>query len=448
MPPRLARRFVLLSLAALHLGGGNAAADATPATKRAVPRYDGRPAPAPSAGEVLVWIPRAIARPVHLLLDGGLRRPIRGLITFSEKHHIHDYVRRALVWREGKIGLLPTVLFEFGLDPSIGFYFFADDQLLRDHRLVLRGGFWHQWAQVLLDNEHRVFRDGSGTLRWNVRYVHRPDRPFHGVGAATRQSDETFFLLEKLELGLGLAGKLRALNRASLALRYRHVALADGELPAIGTRFAVDDDAVVPGFAGYDLIVSELKLELDTRDPDRWHTPGTGLRLELFGAFNLDPAQPERHFFRWGAEAAAFYDVSGVNHVLGLRVHVELVERTGSRAVPFTELAAMGGNEHMQGFLEGRFRGPSAFELTAEYRYPIWALIDASLFVGAGNAFGVHLADLHPARMHLSWGLGVRSSTERNVSFDGLLAFGSNRFDEGSFEVDHVHFLFGVNRGF
>jgi len=188
--------------------------------------------------------------------------------------------------------------------------------------------------------------------------------------------------------------------------------------------------------------------ELDSRGADRLSSTGSGLRLELFASFNDDLARPERHFVRWGGEAAGFLDLSGANHVLGLRVYTELAERTGAGPVPVTELPTLGGRELMRGFLEGRFRGPSALVVTAEYRYPVWSLVDATLFVDAGNAFDEHLANLHAKRLHLTWGLGVRSNNARNISFDVLLAFGSNRLDTERFEVDYVHFVLGVNNGF
>jgi hypothetical protein len=425
---------------------GLPAPSAAPGRKRPLPDYDGRPPPEASAGDVLIWVPRALLFPAHLVLEHVVRRPIVGLATFVEKHHIQSWIRRLFVYRDGKAGLFPTALYEFGLDPSIGFFFFYDDLFHPAHDIVLKGGFWTtDWARLELDDRVAVFRDDSGLIETNLLYLRRPDRPFYGIGADTREGDEGFYRVELLQARLGLSGRLSGLDRTTLELAYRRARFTDGEAPVISDRFAVGDPAVVPGFGGYDLLSAGARVVLDSRSPDRVYTSGTGLRLELRGSFNVDPTAPELRFVRWGGGIGGFVDLSGENHVLGLRAELDLVENTGEREVPFTELATLGGRERMPGFLEGRFRGASTFLVTAEYRYPIWALMDASLFVGAGNAFGEHLAGLHAKRLHLTWGLGLRTNKRRDVSFDALLGFGSNRFDAGGFKVDHVHFVFGVN---
>jgi outer membrane protein assembly factor BamA len=314
------------------------------------------------------------------------------------------------------------------------------------HNAVLRGGFWtDDWVKLELNDQVVVFADDTGLVTTDLLYLRRPDRPFHGLGAATTQDDETFYRVEQVEARVGLSGKLGQLNRTTLQLAYRHTSFEDGQSPPISERFAT---AEVPGFGGYDLVSTRLGLELDSRGPDRRYSTGSGLRLELFGSFNVDPTEIDLNFFHWGAEAAGFLDLTGANHVLGLRAYTHFVENTGDLAVPFTEQAELGGRRLMRGFLEGRFRGPSAFVVTGEYRYPIWALVDASLFISAGNAFDEHLKDLHVKKLFLSGGLGIRTNTRRNLSFDALLAFGSSRLDQEDVTLEHVHFVFGVNSGF
>jgi hypothetical protein len=111
-------------------------------------------------------------------------------------------------------------------------------------------------------------------------------------------------------------------------------------------------------------------------------------------------------------------------------------------------MIVLGGAEHMRASLEGRFRGQSAMVITADYRYPIWAYLDGELFLGLGNTFGEHLHGFAWDRLHLSWGIGLRSNNSRDVSFDIMVAFGSNRLDADKFEIERVHFVMGVNQGF
>lgn len=415
-----------------------------PGAVRPVPVYNGRPASPPSAGEVLLGVPRLLLQPLHLTLEYVVRRPVVRLMAWTEKHHLHRKVERLFLWKGGKMGLFPTALYELGQRPNVGFYLYHDDLLVPGQETVLRGGFWlHNWQQVLALTRLPVFLPGTGELTLQARYGNRPDHPFYGRGPETEQSDLCFFRSREAELFARLYSMMSGLNRLSFALTLRSVGFSDGQDPPVSQRFPS-----LPGFSDYELIDLRYLLELDSRNPDRTRSSGTGLRLELLGGYSIDPLRTELQLFRWGVEAAGFLDVSGAGHVLGLRVFAEFLERIGNEPAPVTELVNLGGLELMRGFLGGRFRGMGAIEVTGDYRYPIHHLVDANLFVSMGNTSEAHLDGLSLSKMYLSWGLGVRTNTRRNTSFDLLLGFGSSRLDSGSFAVDSVHLTAGINQGF
>ena len=124
--------------------------------------------------------------------------------------------------------------------------------------------------------------------------------------------------------------------------------------------------------------------------------------------------------------------------------------RPPAASTAFTERIALGGGEHLRGFLEGRLRGDSAMVVTLDYRYPIWSFLDANLFVSVGNAFLGRFDALHLKRMMMNWGLALRTNTSRNVSLDIIVALGTNRFEQwdDNFRVDNVRATFGINQGF
>ncbi len=430
---------------------------AKPGERRPVPRYDGRADKGASAGEVLIWIPRVIGLPVHLVLEYLVRKPIVGGLTFAEKHHLFERVKRVFSFRDEDSYLFPTAFFDFGLNPTVGFFNVNNDLWVDDHTLTLQGGFWDGWVNLIATSRFPVFTDDSGVVTIRGQFFTRPDQVFHGVGAETLDDNERFYRLRAGEGELSLRAVLMDLNRIDFGVFFRHGEMLGQDnfgtsVESAPTVFDVDDPAQVPGFGKtYSLLSPRIRLELDTRSPDRVFTPGSGLRLELFGSFHLDPNRTELHFFRWGGEAAGFLDLSGINHVLALRVYAEFVEQTGDDPVPVPELIFLGGEEHLRGFLEGRLRGESAFVVTANYRYPVWTFLDANLFVSVGNVFSGHLDDLRIQRLHLNWGIGLRSNASRDVSFDAMVAFGTNRFDhidEERFAVDHVRLIFGINQGF
>ena len=427
---------------------------AKPGDKRPLVAYDGREPEGASAGEVLIWIPRAIFYPVHLVLKYGVQWPITSGITLAEEHYIFNRVERFFTFREGKGGLFPTFFVDFGLYPSMGLYFYLDDLFLPKNNLVVQAGFWPTgWYHFEVTDRFKVFRNDQGTVTLRGEFVWRPDFVFTGLGPDST-SDEYWFGARHTEVEASLRTALKDLNRVSIGLFYRNVMIEGGDSPSVDDRaapFSRNLQKAMPGFGWtYNLLTAQLKLELDTRSPDRVFTPGSGLRLELFGSINVDPSDPELSFVRYGGEAAGFLDLSGINHVVALRLYTELLESIGDVPVPVTERISLGGAEYMRGFLQGWLRGDSALVLTLDYRYPIWTFLDANLFASIGNVFNGRFEDIHIERMMMCWGIGLRTNTSRDVSFDIMLAFGTNQIGiwDTDFRVNHVRAVFGINQGF
>jgi hypothetical protein len=350
-------------------------------------------------------------------------------------------------FREGRSGLFPTAFFDFGLLPSVGFYFFNEDLFVEGHDFAVQGGFWaNDWRRIVVDDRVAVFDDDTGQLHLHLEYATRPDHPYYGVGYATSQSALTYFEHRVLDAHLGLGASLGGLNRISGFVRYRNASSDRGTGPSLETRF---DTSRVDGFrdGGYQLLSRRRTPRArHARRRPRLHRRLRPARRAL-GDFSFDPDEPDRNFLRWGAQASAFVDVTGKNHVLGLQVYTAFVERTGDGDVPPTELIVGGGEEVLRGFLRGRFRGDSLFAATLNYRYPIWILLDADFFFGVGNAFGPQLEGFTWKRLVLEGGFALRTSLSRETSLDLLVGFGTNRLEE-DLRVDNVRFTFGANHGF
>lgn len=438
-------------------------ASARSGDKRPLPRYDGRPAPSASAGEALIWVPRILFFPAYLVLNYGVRWPLVHLTALAEEHHVFERVGAFFSFADGRATLYPTLFFDFGINPSLGLYFSFNDLGAKNNSLTLQAGVWfNEWLHVIGSDTFKVFRNDEGTVTLRAEFLSRPDRVFGGLNLSSEDPHERYFRERRFEGEVSLRSYLKGLNRVQLAFYFRNVNTSDGDDfevdEAIATRGSPFLDAtgrvdgnLVPSYGqSYNLLTTELKVELDSRHPERLWSPGSGVRLGLFGRFSFDPSDTQLNFFRYGGDAAVFWDVSGINHVLALRVYAEVLENTGDRVVPFTERLVLGGPEYLRGFLEGRFRGDSAFVATLDYRYPIWVLLDANIFVSAGNVFPGRFGDFNVKRMVLSYGVGLRTNTSRDLSFDLLVAFGTNRFErwDEHVSVDNVRVVFGLNQGF
>jgi hypothetical protein len=414
--------------------------------RRDLPRYDGRPDAEPGAREILVWVPRGLFFPAWLVVEYGLRWPLVSLLTWNETQKITARIGDLLSFRDGRSFIAPTALVDFGLRPSVGFINENAELLRPEHTLILRAGFWGQgWIQGAVESRWQVFaRNAEHTFRGYGGT--RPDEPFYGVGPGAREVDRSFFRAFRLGGDVRLDASIGGLSRAGVVADVRRVRLEDGQSPRITERFSI---AGLSGFDdAYHLVGGDAFLVLDNRDPDRDRTPGTGLRVEGRAGFHADPGPGNVAFFRFTGEASGFWDVTGRNHVLAAQLYGDFVERTTDTPLPIIELPSLGGDEVMRGFLRGRFRGESAVAATVSYRYPIWILLDAELFVAVGNAFDAWLEGFRWDRLALGAGMALRMGLSRDTSVDMLLGFGTNTFGASDFRVESGRFSLGVNHGF
>lgn len=446
---------------------------------RPLPNYDGREAPAASAGEILIWVPRIVLYPVHLVMNYVVRVPIVWAVTRLEEYYVFKRVERLLSFRDGKSIIFPTFFGDFGLRPAIGLANNNTDLFFKGNDLSLSAGFGgDDFLMASVINNTKVLSDNSGRLRLFGNFTLRPDQPFYGEGPFTSTDERYNYKVRRIEAGWELRAVLEDLSWISFGQTLRDVNFNnDGIGDDIGmldtpanrapANCSEEDYASRPrvgtsvpyapcGYTndgGYRLLESRLQAKIDTRDPDTEYRGGTGMLFEAFGSFEFDPLNVSRNFVRFGGEVGGFWDVSGVGHTLALRLYAEFTERTGSvnDPIPFTELAALGGMETMRGFLPRRFVGDSAFMATASYRYPIWSLLDAELFASIGNVFDGYLSGWSFERQNLSTGISLRTSFTRDSSLQILFAVGTNRFEESendNFKVDSIRFAFGYVRGF
>jgi hypothetical protein len=447
---------------------------------RVVPDYSRREPPPPTAGEVLLWVPRVVLYPVYLVTEYVIRWPLGAFLTSVERERVVAKVLSVVTFGTGgRTGLVPTFLVDFGFRPSVGLYFWATnlygprDSLgvhvawggARWWRLSVRqrfqfGGEW--FAPLGMDDPERPevpmsgYQTGSRRpdreLRLHFLLAYRPDFLFYGFGPEAPSLPTRF---ERRQWGGSVTYTEQFLTHSALSVRLeasRHDLRdgdpdrSDGEV-AIGEAFDVTDPAVVPGFAGYTLGLASLELRLDSRAP-RPH-PGSGVRLAGRAELGTDLAADDVAFLRYGGELDFFLDLTGRQQVLVLRQWIGLIEELRDAPVPMPEQYVVGGGpETLRGLLEGRYRGLSGTVTTLSYSYPIWVFLDGYLFAEVGNAWGPRLEGFDVAKLAGSFGLGFRGGTERDNVFNFLLGVGTTRFDATRFGIESFRVIFGTSTGF
>lgn len=343
---------------------------------------------------------------------------------------------------------MPTAVIDFGFRASAGVYFFYDDLGAKGNDLRVHaatGGT--DWLRLTVAD--RIAYGEDSYVKFRAEGWTRPDWAFFGLGPESVEANRSRYVAKSLEGGFSFYTMFKGASSFEAYSDVKGVGFGDGTCcddPTLRTRVAMGQLELPPAFeTGYTAYRLGMRLAFDSRRPRP--EPGSGVRLELSGEHAFDLEDAKRRWLRYGAALGGFLDITGQNRVVSLSASVHFADPLGERDVPFTELATLGGGALMRGFVEGRMIGRSAAVATLEYRYPIWAFLDGTLQAAVGNVFGEHLSGFDPELLRLSFVAGVRTSIERDHSFDLLVGSGTETFKQGA-GLHDVRFLFGATRGF
>jgi hypothetical protein len=443
--------------------------------KRAMPDYDGRGEEPTTAGDVLLWVPRTLVYPIYLIAEYGLRYPLGKVTAAIEQNEIPELLQEFFTFGpEGKFGIVPSFLIDFGFRPSIGLYFFGDDVgidklSLRSHAAF--GGI--DWYRATATVRYHIHEDTNYQSEKFVQikgvYSHRPDWKFYGIGPTSDKDEESRFGAQQIEGIARYEGGFWRTSKLSLWGGVR-----DTEFKDIS---CCDDiqlrDAVAQGFYGtpalyddgYTVAGGGVDVTLDTREKRFAHfadasdfvsPSGTGVKLagraQVWGGIRDTPATPSSHegrlgWIKYGGTLGGYVDLFN-QRVLGAQVIVDFVDPFDPDGdVPFLELVSLGGSRPMRGFLDYRLLDRSSAVAQLEYTWPIWVSLDGSLTYAVGNVFGDHLEELQLGLARQSFAFGFKANSSRDHAFELLLAVGTKTFDEGS-TFDTFRFVFGATEGF
>lgn len=422
--------------------------------RRELPDYDGRAEPGPDAGEVLLWVPRILFFPIHLVFEYVIRQPLGWFLTTAERENWTALLIDFFTFEERRAGLVPTAFFDFGFQPSVGLFFWhnAPD--------VLEGNFFRvsaafggiDWLRGTISDRLRLSEETELGLTFDA--LHRPDFVYQGTGYDSERSQRSRYRRDYLEGRLDF----RFMPWRESEVRFRAGVIWNQFAPDgynWGRRGdptlqqAVDDQGwyeLPPGFEGYTAYRQRLDVVIDTREPRP--AAGHGVRVEAYTGLGFDLNDPvENRWIQYGGAIGGFLDV-GANRIFGLYGLARFADPLGTAPVPWLEQVNLGGDPMiMSGFIQNQLVDRSALVATLEYRYPVWVWLDGSLHFSVGNVFEERLSNFHVERLRMSFGFGLRSIGDRDQSFNILLAFGSEPFDQGA-QVSSVRLLVGSQQGF
>ena len=433
-----------LALALALAASGLASAD----PQRAAPDYDGRGNEDAEGGNWALWIPRVLLSPLYLINEYVLRRPIGALIEVAERDRWVDTVSDAFTFGpDNNYLLVPTVLFDFGLSPSIGLYFSGDNLIKPGNSINLHAATWGPRQITATALDRYTWNAGRSILSARVDFNRTQDSLFLGLGPDVTDATKSRYGLRRIDTHLSFKQSLTGESGFSVYAGVRTVGVRDGSCcgdPALADR--IEDGSVMapPGYGqDYTAFYQRARLTLDTRPPRP--APATGGYLSL-GAETAFDIRNARSWIRYGGVLGGVLDVTGHQHAVGLKVSVDLIDAMQGDEIPFTELPML-GSAMMPGFVDGWMLGQSTTAAQLSYTWPVAVWLDGELRLSAGNAFGDHLAGFAFDKLRLSGDIGVTSIGARNQGLELLFGLGTETIEHGE-HITSVRLTIGSRQGF
>ncbi len=415
-----------------------------------MPDYDGRPPAASTVGDALLWVPRVILFPAHVVAEYVLRRPLGFLVVSAEQGKWAEVLKDVFTFGpHNNIGIVPTALLDFGFRPSVGVYAFYDDFLAKDNALRVHAAFGGtDWLRLTVADLIPVGKNGYIKLRGEA--ARKPDFVFYGIGPLSLRSLRSRYGADWFDGSVTFHAALSSGLTADAYMGVKTISFYDkrddGDR-SVGANAAIGAFPVPTAYEdGYTGLRSGGRLTFDTRRPRP--EPGSGVRIEGVGEFGTDLRAPQvSSWVKYGGTLGGFLDVTGHNHVLSLSATALFVDPVQGQDIPFTELVSLGGTNQMSGYYPGRLLGRSAAVATLEYRYPIWAFLDGAAQIAVGNAFDEHLSGFKPENLRFSFDFGIRAAGDRDHAFSVLVGSGTETFGQGG-RLNEARLLLGASRTF
>ena len=176
----------------------------------------------------------------------------------------------------------------------------------------------------------------------------------------------------------------------------------------------------IPG-VGTSLTAIELTPQATYDSRDSAFQASTGWYFDTTFSYTNQINGNDFKYIGYTAEIQRYFSFFRGNRVLLLRAYLAKLDSLNNRAIPFYEFNFLDRNHGLRGYTRGRFSDEGALLFNAEWRYPVWAQTEGSLFVDAGQVFNDY-DDLNTRTFRVSVGAGLRFVTKENFSFRVQLA--------------------------
>jgi hypothetical protein len=425
-----------------------AAAPAAADPRRVVPDYDGRGNTDAHAGSWALDIPRVALWPLYAVNEYAIRRPLGALVTVAERRHWVNALSDFFTFGpRGNYMIVPTVLFDFGLLPSAGFYVSGDDAWASGNAIRLHAATWGaSWINATALDRFTWSR-GARSLAVRVDFEREADLLYFGTGPDVTTATRSRYGLQRFDAGARFGQALSVESALTLSSGVRAIGYRAGDCcgdPSLDARIADGSLAIPAGYGtSYTALYQRAELALDTRAPRP--ASATGGYLQVHAETDVD-VRSDRSWIGYGAVVGAAIDLQGRQRTVKAQLAVDYADPLHGDLVPFNELASLGGGL-MPGFVTGWMTGRSTIAAQLGYSWPVWMWLDGQARLAMGNAFGSHLDGLAGGALRVSADLGVTSIGKRDQGFEVLVGLGTETLGRGG-GIASVRLSFGSRKGF
>ncbi|MEZ5359774.1 MAG: hypothetical protein R3F48_13225 [Candidatus Zixiibacteriota bacterium] len=388
-------------------------------------------APPKGTGEILLAIPSTILKtPVYLLkgitwgIVQGAHLPIVGKIMRFDNPMAPFYLVGGYGSNKGFSGGTGFGFYNnFVPDDKLKFEWYYSTYKYQSYRLKYRGG--------------NFFGNGD-TFNFRAEYKRRPHEYFYGMGNNSDVDDETCYTLERSSITGGYQFPVSGSMVFGLHLGYHAINIFDGEdddsegrIPVITEFFNLDPSI----FRSTETAQFGFEYMYDTRQTLGRITEG------VYGQATVDyycgvGRENKPEFLAIGAEAGWYVNLFS-NRILAIRGIVQRMRNLRDESsLPFAYLSSLGGRDDLRGFRGNRLVDKDAALVTVEYRYPLWTVIDAFVFIDEGRVFSSFEDELTFKNWHESYGVGLRIFARDEVIVRTQLAIGD--------EAPRIYFELGA----
>jgi len=301
--------------------------------------------------------------------------------------------KKSRIFPSPVLGYTPETRFYFGA--GVVWYLPPPKKYKDTNASVLKGVFVYTLNKQIESNisGDSFFKNNLYRLNYSTSYFKFPDS-FFGIGNYTKEEDREKYDYDFFNIYIN-AQRLVKKDIYVGAKTFFEYTKVYNTLP--GGFF---DTAEIPGEEGGINTGIGPWFTYDTRD--NIYFPIKGMSIDVSAVLHNKIIGSNYNYVDYQIEASQFNKI-GKDDVLGFNLYGQFVPGNP----PFNRLAQLGGDKHMRGNFEGRFRDKNYITFQSEYRITFLKYFAINIFAGLGEVAD-EFANFSLSGLKYSYGAGGR----------------------------------------